>query len=195
MAFSMPDGYTHHWSGVTKVKTRCSGWQGCGKVAWMAASTGRQPRELFGRNAICFFCVTKLAEEKRRLCAEFYFTCVKFMTTTSRPSLLVWPFSTSHTWVLLHVAAIKILVVIIENGIVSSLKFYSCHQKNDCHRIKKKNRKLQKIYKPHILETKKDKNKRKTKKYVTHFWCTFDAVLMLFWCAPIFWKITFSHIY
>ena len=103
IAFSMPDGYTHHWSGVKKVKTRCSGWQGCGKVAWMAASTGRQPRELFGRNAICFFCVTKLAEEKRRLCAEFYFTCVKFMTTTSLPSLLVWPFSTSHTCVLLHV--------------------------------------------------------------------------------------------
>ena len=150
----MPDGYTHHWSGVTKVKTRCSGWQGCGKVAWVAASTGRQPRELFGRNAICFFCVTKLGEEKRRLCLEFYPTCVKSMTITSLPSLLVWPFST--TCVLLHVAAIKILLVIIENGIVSSLKFYSCHQKNVCQNQKKK-RKLQETYnyKPHIFETKK----------------------------------------
>ena len=145
----MPDGYTHHWSGVTKVKTRCSGWQGCGKVAWMAASTGRQPRELFGRNAICFFCVTKLAEEKRRLCAEFYFTCVKFMTTTSLPSLLVWLILVfCYMWLLL-----KILLVIIENGIVSSLKFYSCHQKYDCQNQKKK-RKLQEIYKPHIFETK-----------------------------------------
>ena len=181
----MPDGYTHHWSGVTKVKTRCSGWQGCGKVAWMAASTGRQPRELFGRNAICFFCVTKLAEEKRRLCAEFYFTCVKFMTTTSLPSLLVWPFSTSHTCVLLHVAAIKIILVIIENGIGSSLKFYSCHQKNDCQNQKRKEN--SKKYKNRIfLKPKKNKNERKTRKYVTHFWCTFDAVLMLFWCAFLF---------
>ena len=188
----MPDGYTHHWSGVTKVKTRCSGWQGCGKVAWMAERTGRQPRELFGRNAICFFCVTKLAEEKRRLCAEFYFTCVKFMTMTitSLPSLLVWPFSTSHTCVLLHVAAINILLVIIENGIVSSLKFYSCHQKMIA-RIKKRKENSKK-YINRIFLKPKNKNERNTKKYVTHFWCTFDAVLMRF---PIFWKSTFSHIY
>ena len=51
--------------------------------------TGRQPRGLLGRNAICFFCVTKLGEEKRRLCPEFYPTCVNSLTITALPSLLV----------------------------------------------------------------------------------------------------------
>ena len=39
---------------------------------------------------------------------------------------------------------------------------------------------------------KKEKNKKKHKKCTTHFWCTFDAVLMRFLFFP---KITFSKIY
>ena len=39
--FLMPDGCTHHWSGATKERTRCKGWQNCGKAAWRAANIGR----------------------------------------------------------------------------------------------------------------------------------------------------------
>ena len=65
--------------------------QSCGKVARRAANTGRQPRGLFGRNTICFFCLTKLGEKNKCLLQVYMLLlCCSFCSTPTRLlSLLV----------------------------------------------------------------------------------------------------------
>ena len=89
---------------------------------------------------------------------------------------------------LARVYVMKVLLVIRHRAINSSLRFYLRHRTNYFPSFRKKENIKKKCI---FLEIKK-KEKKKHKKCITHFWCTFDAVLMRFLFFP---KITFSKIY